>query len=89
MKEFKLFYLETCPYCLKARQYMEELRNENPEYQRIGIRNDRRRTSQNQPIRLTITMFPTFYLGDEKLHEGAMTKEDVQSVFDKVLQRHR
>ncbi len=32
---------------------------------------------------------PTFYLGDEKLHEGAMTEEDVQSVFDKVLQRHR
>ena len=89
MKEFKLFYLETCPYCLKARQYMEELRNENPEYQRIELEMIEEREQAELANTFDYYYVPTFYLGDEKLHEGAMTKEDLQSVFDKVLQRDR
>lgn len=89
MKEFKLFYLENCPYCVKTRQYMAELRKENPEYQSIELEMIEEREQAELANTFDYYYVSTFYLGDEKLHEGAMTKEDVQSVFDKVLQRHR
>lgn len=89
MKEFKLFYLERCPYCIKAMNYMENLKKVNPEYRLIEL--EMIEESQQAELANSYDYYyvPTFYLGDEKLHEGAMTEEDVQSVFDKVLQRHR
>ena len=37
MKDLKIFYFPTCPYCKKAKQAVEELQEENPKYREIGI----------------------------------------------------
>ena len=36
MKDLKIFYFPTCPYCKKAKQAVEELQEENPKYREIG-----------------------------------------------------
>ena len=37
MKAVKLFYQERCPFCKKALRYIEELKEEYPEFQPIEI----------------------------------------------------
>ncbi len=37
MKPVKLFYQERCPFCKKALRYIEELKEEHPEFQPIEI----------------------------------------------------
>lgn len=37
MKPVKLFYQERCPFCKKALRYIEELKEEHPEFRPIEI----------------------------------------------------
>ena len=37
MKKITLFYLKTCPYCIKALGYIDELKAENEAYKDIEI----------------------------------------------------
>ncbi len=37
MKHVKMMVLENCPYCRKAFQYIDELKQENMKYQTIEI----------------------------------------------------
>ena len=38
MKSVEIFYLRGCPYCVKARKALEELKEENGDYGRVPIR---------------------------------------------------
>ena len=37
MKTLKIFYLETCPYCINAKRALKELQYSDPAYAEIGI----------------------------------------------------
>jgi glutaredoxin len=84
MQPLTLFYLKFCPYCHQAKQYIEELLLEE-RYRDIKI--DWINEGKEQALAATYDYYyvPTFYLGKTKLHEGAMTKEDVAKVFDTAL----
>ena len=37
MKKIKLFYQERCPFCIRAFKYINELKEENNEYNKIEL----------------------------------------------------
>lgn len=86
MKELTMFYLESCPYCKRARAYMKELLRENPAYCAIPFRKVEERLHRKEAEKYDYFYVPTFYIGDEKVSEGAIDKAGVREVLDQALQ---
>ena len=89
MSDFKLFYLKFCPYCREVFKWIEELRVEHPEINEIELSMINERKEPELSDAYDYYYVPTFFYKDEKLFEGAMTKEGVLSVFQKALDRSR
>ncbi|WP_050638029.1 glutaredoxin family protein [Candidatus Stoquefichus sp. SB1] len=81
----KLFYLENCPHCKRARAWMEELYQENSAYRQIPI--EMIEESQQAELADSYDYYyvPCFFDGDQKLHEGVASKEIIRSLFDNYL----
>ncbi len=85
MKELTMFYLETCPYCNRARQYMKELCDENAEYASIPVKMVEERQQKALADSYDYYYVPCYYIGGDKIAEGGIDKEGVRAVFDKAL----
>ncbi|MDL2214358.1 glutaredoxin [Clostridia bacterium OttesenSCG-928-O13] len=85
MKELTLFYLETCPYCNRARQYMSELQNEDPRYANIPIKMVEERQEKALADSYDYYYVPCYYIGKEKVAEGSIDKDGVRKVFEEAL----
>lgn len=85
MSEFRLFYLEFCPYCREVFGYIDELKQEYPELNKIHLEMLDERKNLELSDSLDYYYVPTFYYGDQKLFEGAMTKEEVLHVFQQAM----
>jgi len=85
MPKLTFFILEFCPYCVRARQYLKELQDEDPKYNAVEI--DLIDERQNRALANSYDYYlvPTFYLGKTKLFEGIMSKEDVRKVLESAL----
>ena len=84
MKELTLFVMRGCPYCRQAKQYLEELRQENVDYAAIPIREIDENAEAELANSYDYYYVPSFYLGREKLHEGASTKEKIRAVLERA-----
>ncbi len=84
MKEIKLFILEKCPYCIKALNYIDELKEED-KYKDIYIRIIDESKESNISSNYDYYYVPTFYLDDKKYHEGIVSKDTIKKLFDEVL----
>lgn len=82
--ELKFFLLEMCPYCIKANKYLDELLQDE-KYAGIEIRKIDERKERQIANAHNYYLVPTFYLNDQKLYEGIMSKEDVRAVLDQAL----
>ena len=85
MPKLTLFILESCPYCIRARNYLSELQNEDPNYKSVEIYLIDERLNRALANSYDYYLVPTFYLDKTKLFEGIMTKEDVKKVLDQAL----
>lgn len=85
MKPVLLFVMESCPYCKQALRWMEELRNEQAEYNRVAVTIIDENLQPDQAKKYDYYYVPTYYVDGIKVHEGAATKDIVRSVFDKSL----
>jgi len=85
MKKITMFILKTCPYCKQAFQFNNTLFDENPRYSslEIDIIDEQERPDISE--KYDYYYVPTYYVGDEKLHEGAATLDKVRHVFDAAL----
>ena len=91
MKEIKLFYLKSCPYCRNAKRAIDELIGENPAYADIQI--DWIEESEQPEIAGARDYYsvPTIFWQGEKLYEAHFThsydviKQNIRAAFDKVL----
>lgn len=85
MKHIKLFYLASCPFCKQAFSYIEALK-EQEQYNDIEI--DLIEESEEPEVadRYDYFYVPTFYIDDEKLNEGIVTRERVEEIFQKALE---
>lgn len=84
MKSVLMFILENCPYCRKALKYMEEIMEETPRYKEIPVRIVDEKLNPELAEEYDYYYVPTFYVDDEKVHEGVAEKEDVRRVFEKA-----
>lgn len=84
MKDVKLFYLKNCPFCKKALAYLEELQ-QKPEYADIKIE----MIEESEQVELADSYdyyyVPTFYIDEEKVHEGGIYIAEVEEVLKKAL----
>lgn len=85
MAKLTLFHLERCPYCIKARKYLNELREEDVRYRDVVIDLIDERLNKALADAHDYYLVPSFYLGPTKLFEGIMTKEDVRQVLEIAL----
>ncbi|MGI6664957.1 MAG: thioredoxin family protein [Christensenellaceae bacterium] len=85
MKEIKLFILKNCPYCKAVLQYQKELFAENPAFAEIPLRIIEESEEAAYADSFDYYFVPTYYIEEEKVHEGAATKEIVKSIFERAL----
>ena len=86
MKELTMFYLETCPYCKRARAYMKELCGEDAKYADIPVKMVEERQEKALADSYDYYYVPCYYIDGEKVAEGAIDKDGVKAVFDKAMQ---
>ena len=82
MKEIKMFLMETCPHCRRALELIDEIYSENPEYKDIPVKKIDETKESAYASKFDYYNVPTFYAGDEKLHEGIPSKEAIKKVFE-------
>ena len=85
MKKIKMFTMGSCPFCHAALRIMDILFAENPEYLSLEIEKIDETVHPDIAAMYDYFFVPTFYVGDEKLHEGAATIKKVRRVFDAAL----
>lgn len=69
MKELKIFYLENCPYCRKAKDALNELKTEDPDYEKVNIKWIEETRSPELADSYDYYRVPSIFYGDEKLYE--------------------
>lgn len=85
MKQIVLFIQQSCPYCKQALKWQSELTQANPEYQKIPIKIVDELREREFAAGFDYYYVPTYYVGGEKLHEGAATKQKIESVLKAAL----
>ena len=76
----------TCPYCKAARGWMDALFAENKDYEALEIEMIDEQQFPEIADRYDYYYIPTYYVGDEKVHEGAASPEIVRRVFDAAME---
>lgn len=84
MKKLTLFYLETCPYCIKAKRALAELRAENPAFGGVEIEWIEESRKPELVERYDYYFVPTIYDGRTKLYEA-----DPSQDYDKIKESLR
>lgn len=85
MRDLTLFYLESCPFCKRARLYLDELKEENPAYGEIALVMVEEREKKKLADSFDYFYVPCFYLGEDKVAEGSIDKDGVRQVLDMAL----
>ena len=85
MKHVKMMVLEHCPYCKKAFKYIDELKKENFLYQNIEIEVIDEQKEEEKTLGYDYYYVPTFFVNDQKIHEGVPTKESIQAVLEEAI----
>ena len=86
MKKITMFTMESCPYCQKALRWMEELFAENPVYQSLEITIIDENAHPDIARNYDYYYVPTYYVGNEKVHEGAASLEKIRRVFNIAIE---
>lgn len=86
MKELTLFYLPDCPHCKLALRYLEELKREDPRFDKIPVRMINERVEKELANSYNYWYVPCFFLDGQNLHEGHAERTDVQQVLEQALQ---
>lgn len=84
----KLFYLENCPHCRRAMQWIQELYKENPAYLNIPIEMIEESQQAQVADQYDYYYVPCFFEGNQKLHEGVASLDVIRNIFDDYLRRN-
>ena len=86
MKKIKLFRLKYCPHCVRAMQYMQEYMDKNPACTSLEIEIIDEGEERKLATQYDYYYVPTFYLDSEKVHEGAVTRQQVEKILEQALE---
>lgn len=84
MKKLTVFHLSHCPHCLKAKNILAELSKEEA-FQEISYEWVEEREEAERAAKYDYYYVPTFYLGNEKLHEGKVSEAILREMLEKVV----
>ncbi len=84
--KLQLFVLEKCPYCIQTKQDLKELLLEE-KYKEVEIEEIDERKNESLANQYDYHYVPCFFQDGVKLHEGAITKEELKSMLEKVIQK--
>lgn len=84
-KPVKMMMLDTCPYCRRAFQMLDELKRENPEYRKVSIEVIEEEREPEKTKGYDYWYVPTFFVGGRKVMEGVPTRELVERVLREAL----
>ena len=82
MKSVLMFTMAACPFCRKAVRYMEGLMEETPRYKDIPLKMIDETLDPDTADKYDYYYVPTYYVDEEKVHEGEATKDDIRRVFE-------
>ena len=85
MKPITLFYLKNCPFCKKARSYLDQWKRQDA-YKDIEIEMIEESEQAALADPYDYYYVPTFYVAGKKVHEGGITKNEVEEVLKKALE---
>ena len=85
MKKVTMFVMKGCPYCRQAFKWMDELMQQYPEYSDVELTVIDETEQPDVADQWDYYYVPTYFVGQEKLHEGAATKDKIQRVFERAL----
>ena len=86
MKKVKLFYLQHCPFCKKAFRYIEEAKARHPELADLEIELIEESEQAEVADRYDYYYVPTFYVDEQKVHEGGIFAEEVEQILLSALE---
>ncbi len=76
--------MASCPYCKKAARFMEELMKEKPKFKDIPLEIIDETLEPEVANSYDYYFVPTYYVDNEKVHEGVASKEDIKNVFERA-----
>lgn len=81
MSQIILFELPLCPHCLRARRFQEELFQLHPSWRDIPLRVVDESRQRSFADSYDYYYVPAYFVDGKKVHEGRITREDVERVF--------
>lgn len=81
----KIFILEHCPHCRRAKDYLRELLAENEKYKDIEFEFIDEAKDVSLADSYDYYYVPSFFDGDKKLHEGTINKKQLKELLDSYL----
>ena len=85
MQKITMFTMAACPYCRAAHKWMDELMAQYPEYNDLPINVIDEIQHPEVARQYDYYYVPTYFVGDQKLHEGVATKEKIHAVLERAL----
>ncbi len=91
MKKITMFHLMDCKYCDFARKAIKELRDENPEYEKVKIEMVDEKEHPEIIENYDYWAVPSLFIEHDKIFEAALfmpyetIKEGVKMAFDTAL----
>ncbi len=86
MSTLTLYHFEGCPACGHAKEWIKELQAEKPELSAVKVEQvDVYKTPGFRPP-APFQYVPTFFLGKQKLLEGAVTKDKIEQMLRQTLE---
>ena len=88
MKDVLMFYLESCPYCVKAFRALEELYEKKPALRAVPITMIEESREPELADRYDYYAVPSFFVGGEKTFEARlfMSYEDISDGAERSLE---
>ena len=80
-----MFHFLGCPYCRAAERYLQELIQQYPELSAVPVERIDERVHPEIANRYAYWYVPTFYVDGIKAHEGACTRDTVETVLRSAL----
>jgi glutaredoxin len=85
MKDVVMITADYCPYCRRARKYMDELFSEHPEFKSVPLSIVDEVQNREAAEKYNYHLVPSYFLNGKMHFTGAATKEDVERVFKDAL----
>lgn len=84
MKDVTVLITDWCPHCKRAINWIEEVKQENPQYKDIKVEIIDEEKMPAKAKQYDYYYVPTYYVGNRKAFEGGTTKDIVCKVFEEA-----